>query len=94
MNTTHKRMECIVHGRVQLVMFRDFAKRNAEKSGIVGTVRNASDGTVRVVAEGEEANIALFLKRLEEGSLLSRVDSVETILKNPTGEFSNFWIVY
>lgn len=94
MSTTKKRMECIVHGRVQLVMFRDFAKRSAGKFGIVGIVRNADDGTVRVVAEGEEANLALFLKRLEKGSFLSRVDFVETILKDPTGEFSNFRITY
>ena len=88
MNTTRKRMECVVRGRVQLVMFRDFTKRSAEKFGIVGSVRNENDGTVRVVAEGEEATLAAFLKRLEEGLFLSRVDPVETTYTDPTGNFS------
>lgn len=75
-------------------MFRDFTKRNAEKFGIVGTVRNADDGTVQVIAEGEEASAAIFLEELKKGSFLSRVDHIETIYKDPIGEFSDFKIIY
>ena len=94
MSATKNRMECIVRGRVQLVMFRDFTKRSADNFGIVGEVRNTDNGTVSVVAEGEEANLVLFLKQLEKGSLLSRVDSIDTHPKEPTGEFFDFTIVY
>ncbi|MEK7134407.1 MAG: acylphosphatase [Patescibacteria group bacterium] len=94
MSTIKKRIECIVRGRVQLVMFRDFTKRKAEEFGIVGTVRNEKDGTVRVIAEGDETHLVLFLKQLEKGPFLSRVDSIETNLKDPTNEFSDFQILY
>ena len=87
-------MECVVRGRVHMVMFRDFAKQSAEKFGIVGTVRNADDGTVRIVAEGESDALENFLNAIRKGPFLSRVDSVETIYKDPTGEFSDFAILY
>ena len=50
-----KRLECQVFGRVQLVMFRDFVTRKARARGIVGTVKNNPDGSVSVVAQGDEA---------------------------------------
>ena len=53
-----------MRGRVQLVMFRDFTKRKAEEFGIVGTVRNEKDGTVRVIAEGDETHLVLFFETI------------------------------
>ena len=38
-----KQIECVIIGRVQLVMFRDFARRKARKLGIAGTVENLPD---------------------------------------------------
>src|SRR3989344_224255 len=48
----NERIETIVSGRVQVVMYRDFATRKARGLGLVGEVKNLPDGTVRVVAEG------------------------------------------
>jgi len=75
-------------------MFRDFAKRNAERLNIVGTVRNEDDGSVRVVGEGKKEDIDLFLKHLKKGPLLARVDTTEITYSNTTGEFSDFKIIY
>ena len=94
MSATKNKVECIVRGRVQLVMFRDFTKRAADRFGIMGTVRNSEDGSVFVVAEGEEKALAEFSSRLREGSFLSRVDSVETKESTPTGEYADFKILY
>ena len=58
-----KRILAIVSGRVQGVMYRDFAARTAKKLSVVGEVENQKDGTVKVVAQGEEKNLAVFQKK-------------------------------
>ncbi|MDE2079154.1 MAG: acylphosphatase [Patescibacteria group bacterium] len=82
----------IVSGRVQLVMYRDFTQRNARRLGIVGEVANLPDGTVRVIAEGEQKALDAFLARLWKGSLLARVDNVRIDKREPGGTFKSFTI--
>ena len=88
------RMGCAVHGRVQMVLFRDFAQRNARRLSICGIVRNLSDGSVRVEAEGEHAQLEKFLALLEKGPILARVDSVDVEWCEDRGEYDGFIIVY
>ncbi|MDO8604163.1 MAG: acylphosphatase [bacterium] len=89
-----KRLECQVSGRVQLVMFRDFTKREARSLGIKGTVKNNPDGTVSVIAEGDEVVLHAFLKLIGKGPILARVDGVKGDWKEPLGEYKNFDILY
>ncbi len=89
-----KRMECNIAGRVQLVMFRDFTRRNARGLGITGTVQNMSDGSVHVVAEGERDVLRKLLARLHKGPVFARVDKVEEAWSEATGEFKTFEIIY
>lgn len=91
---TNTRKEYIIRGRVQLVMFRDFTRRAAHRLGIVGTVRNNEDGSVSVVGEGNRESLTAFSKELHKGPFLARVDSVVEKDTLPTGEFSEFKIVY
>lgn len=65
-----------VTGRVQGVGFRWFTRETARELGLRGTVRNAPDGTVEVVAEGPEAAVARLRSRLEEGPPGAEVASV------------------
>ncbi|MBU1292441.1 acylphosphatase [Patescibacteria group bacterium] len=90
----HKRFEAIVSGRVQLVMYRDFAQRKARSLKLVGEVRNLSDGTVSVVAEGDQEVLERYLQRLHHGPLLARVDEVSPEWKEATGVFKDFLIRY
>jgi len=90
----HERLEAIVSGRVQVVMYRDFVQRKASGLSLTGFVRNLRDGTVRVVAEGTRGNLEKLLERLHQGSLLSKVESVVPAWKPATGEFSSFVISY
>lgn len=89
-----KRIECRVYGRVQMVMFRDFVTRKARNLNIAGRVRNEEDGSVSVVAEGEEAKLRALIAKLHRGSVLSRVDRVDLGWKEATGEFNDFRISY
>ncbi len=89
-----KRLECVVTGRVQLVMFRDFVMRKSRARGLVGTVKNNPDGSVLLVAEGEEVKLQELLALVRRGSMLSRVDDVRETWGNPLGEFKSFDILY
>ncbi len=90
----NKRLECVVKGRVQMVMFRDFAQRTAKKLGLVGFVKNLDDGAVYAVAEGEEKLLARFLADLKEGPIFSKVKEITEKWSEPRGEFENFKIRY
>ena len=89
-----KRLECEVFGRVQFVMFRDFVTRKARARGIVGTVKNNPDGSVSVVAQGDEGKLKEFLVLIQRGSLLSRVEQVREKWSEPLGKFKSFDILY
>jgi len=66
-----------VYGRVQGVGYRDFVRRRARAFGINGYVRNMVDGSVEIVAEGEERAFELFLREIKRGPMLARVDRVD-----------------
>lgn len=84
----------IVSGRVQMVMYRDFASRKAHALGVFGTVKNLSDGTVEVVAEGKKEVLESFIEKLKSGPVLARVDDVSVSWQQPSGTFSSFIIEY
>ena len=91
-------LRCIIKGKVQGVMFRDFVKRKAQNLNIVGTVENQSDGSVEVVAVGEKENLQKLLEFLHKGPFLTRIkmqiDRVEEKFYEPTQNFSKFEIIY
>lgn len=87
-------IKCIVIGKVQMVMFRDFVERKARSLGITGTVENLEDGTVRVVAQGREDDLKTLINHLHKGPFLARVADVRVKWREPTEQFSDFKIVY
>lgn len=89
-----KRLEAKIVGRVQMVMYRDFATRNAKKLGLIGYVQNEHDGSVTVIAEGEEAALEEYLALLHKGSLLSRVETIAPAWRDASGEYKDFSIHY
>ncbi|WP_208120409.1 acylphosphatase [Spirabiliibacterium pneumoniae] len=66
-----------VFGRVQGVGFRYFTWQKATQLGLLGTVRNLHDGSVLIIARGENAQIDALKTWLEDGGPRSaRVDKV------------------
>ena len=88
------RLEAKIFGRVQLVLFRDFAKRKADKLGLVGTAENMDDGTVFVVAEGDKSKLEEYLSYLKKGPIFARVSNIETEWLPASGTFGNFRILF
>ena len=67
----------VIQGRVQGVGYRYFVLRHAEELGVAGYARNQPDGTVEVVAEGEQGALAQFEDHLKHGPSFARVSGVE-----------------
>ncbi len=88
------RIECVVSGRVQMVMYRDFVTRKARKLGVVGEVHNEKDGTVSVIAEAEKDLLEQLVRALHLGSILSHVQNVDVSYHDATGEYTQFKIRY
>lgn len=65
-----------VSGRVQGVSFRIWTKRQAEKLGLRGWVRNERDGSVTALIAGPETAVASMLELLWEGPRGAAVSSV------------------
>ena len=82
----------LIRGAVQGVGFRFFAQRAAAKHQVLGYVRNCADGTVEALAEGPAHNVDEFRNDLVTGPQWSRVEHVEEISLEPTGQYSSFRI--
>lgn len=66
-----------VTGRVQGVGFRWSTRREAERLGLSGWVRNLPDGRVEARVEGEPEALDAMLAWIERGPVGARVDGVE-----------------
>ena len=71
-------------GDVQGVGFRCSAQGEAQRLGVVGRVRNRTDGAVEIVAQGDRAAMDSFAAWLEEGPRFARVVDVDA---EPIAEF-------
>ena len=89
-----KRVHAIVTGIVQGVSFRHYTKMKARELAIVGWVGNRLDGSVEVLAEGEQASLESFVEWLHEGSPDAEVDSVDVTWNEPSGEYTSFTVSY
>jgi acylphosphatase len=72
-----KRTYLIVSGIVQGVGFRYFTKREAESLKLTGFVRNKSDGSVEIEAQGTPEAIEHFLEWAKHGPRNAAVESIE-----------------
>ena len=88
-----KRVQIIVRGRVTGAFFRAATQREARRLGISGWVRNRPDGSVELLAEGEEDSIKEIISWAQHGPSAARVDDVDVRWRSYTGEFSEFRIV-
>jgi acylphosphatase len=78
-----------VRGRVQGVFFRASTQREASRLGVTGYAKNLRDGSVEVLACGNDAAVARLKDWLWTGPSASRVTSVECerVELDPPGYF-------
>ena len=73
-----------VRGRVQGVGFRWFVRQQARALGLSGWVRNRADGSVEVLAVGEDAGLEQLRGLLRRGPPGARVSDVDEQDGEPT----------
>jgi acylphosphatase len=88
----HEAKHIIVHGRVQGVGFRYFVRALGEDLDLTGNVRNCPDETVEIVVEGPSRRIGEFLRAVEKGPPLSKVERLEINDIPVRGKYRSFLI--
>jgi acylphosphatase len=66
-----------VHGRVQGVFFRAKTQKTAEGLGLTGWVRNCSDGSVEIHAEGSREKLEELIAWCRKGPPLASVSNID-----------------
>jgi len=79
------RRRVVVHGHVQGVYFRAETQQRARRDGVNGWVRNAPDGTVEAVFEGEPDAVERLVDFCRRGPRGARVDRVDVTDEPPEG---------
>ncbi len=89
-----KRATLRVRGRVQGVFYRAETRVQAVKLGLKGYARNNRDGTVTVVAVGDESDLQKLAAWCQKGPDFAKVENIETSYEEPKSdeEFSGFEI--
>jgi acylphosphatase len=72
MKTLHLQIE----GRVQGVWFRESMRREAERLGVAGWVRNRPDGSVEAVAQGAPDAVDALVEWARVGPPQARVERI------------------
>ncbi len=71
-----KRVSIGVFGRVQGVGFRYFVRERAESYGLSGWVRNRSDGSVEIEAQGHGSDVERFISEIRRGPSMGYVEDL------------------
>jgi len=94
MNEKPMRLHARVYGRVQGVNFRYYTQLEADRHGLSGWVANRFDGSVEVVAEGDQAALDHLSRFLHRGPPSARVERVEIEWSEASGEYNRFRVRY
>lgn len=75
----------VICGRVQGVFFRDTMRRQADRHGVGGWVRNCRDGTVQAHLEGEPDAVAEVVLWCRTGPRGADVEDLRVTVAEPEG---------
>lgn len=75
-----KNLVADVSGMVQGVGFRYFVEQTAVQLGIDARAENMEDGTVHIVASGDEQRLLRLVELIRQGSRYSSVDHVDYVI--------------
>ena len=80
-----------IYGRVFNVGFRRYVHRYGLQCNVAGYVENdRADGSVHIVAEGEEADLDRFTLLCGEGTPYSYISDMKIKAIGPTGKYDGF----
>lgn len=75
--------DVVVHGAVQGVFYRDTCRREAERLGVAGWIRNEPDGAVAGHFEGPPDAVEELVRWCHDGPPRARVERVDVLDSEP-----------
>ena len=87
-----KSIKIKITGSVQGVGYRNFIKKVADRFEVKGYVKNEADGSVVIIASGEEKIINKIIDFCNNGPRFARIDDIEINDIVLDEEFNNFEI--
>jgi acylphosphatase len=87
-----KQVNLKIYGKVQGVFFRDSSRAEAKELDLFGWAENRADGTVEIIAEGEDKDLRKFIEWCKYGPDHAEVEKVDVKWVKSTGELNNFFI--
>ena len=79
-----------IYGRVQGVFFRNWAMDRARALGVRGWVRNRRDGSVELVAYGEDDAVEALTAACRNGPAAAKVERIEVDIAEGEGPPAGF----
>ncbi len=89
-----KRAHLIVHGDVQGVGLRYLVRNQAKVLNITGWIINRDNGTVELVAEGEESDLKKLIEFCRHGPRYAKIEEVKVEWQDYKAEFHDFSVRY
>lgn len=83
-----------VEGKVQGVFFRAFTCDHAKASGIEGTVKNMSDGSVEIYAKGTRMQLDQFFELLKKKPGHGSISSIQVTELSEEYSFTGFKAIH
>ncbi len=80
----------MVRGRVQGVFFRDSTRREADKRGIAGWVRNREDGAVEAVFQGSPDAVEAMVEWCRSGPDRAEVEDMAVSVEGESDALDGF----
>jgi acylphosphatase len=88
------RRRVLISGIVQGVFFRASTRDAAQRVGVHGWVRNLPDGRVEAVFQGSPNKVAAAIEWCRRGPPGSRVERIEILEEEPSGQLIGFDVSY
>jgi acylphosphatase len=88
-----KRIEIGISGKRMELNSLHFIRDIATQLEFKGEIFVKSDGSVRIIAEGEEESLKEFAGKVEQAGVFSELENFYANWSNPTGDLGNFYIV-
>lgn len=88
-----KRLCIYVYGKVQGVLFRSQTREKALELGLSGYAKNLTNGSVEIVAEGEERDLKELAKWCYNGPKGAEVDKADLKWEKEEKKFDKFEIL-
>lgn len=79
-----------VHGRVQGVFFRNWTMDRARALGVRGWVRNRRDGSVELIAFGDDEAVEALTAACRTGPPAAKVERIEVAIEPGEGPPAGF----